>query len=350
MKGPSSVKKATAKHESPFYPEWLVWAGERTWCAIDFETADGEADSACSVALVRVERGEIVARAHSLIRPPRESEELVHVHGLRWSMLANQPSFDAVWDSLRDVWEGSSYFVAHNANFDRSVLRASLKAHGVQAPDLPFQDTFFVARAAWPELKHYKLNNICEYLGIELVHHDAMSDAEAAARIVFAARLKVAELLGDFDHQGVDPWDARHGRGASLIVREALPAGGPASMTSIASLLSADLPKHLSVVVDEQKRLAVHCDRCGLSNVMQSSLPAVLVRWAAKQKLAHPEDGACVVEDRSLRDLHHMELGQICAPVLATPKKPVEVPLRKAVPPAAAQVEELPLFGKEASK
>ena len=41
--------------------------------AIDFETADYQRDSACAVALVRVESGKIVAREHRLIRPPRRT-------------------------------------------------------------------------------------------------------------------------------------------------------------------------------------------------------------------------------------------------------------------------------------
>ena len=47
-------------HKSPFV-------------AIDFETADYGPDSACAVALVRVEGSRIVRRSYFLIRPPRRS-------------------------------------------------------------------------------------------------------------------------------------------------------------------------------------------------------------------------------------------------------------------------------------
>ena len=43
------------------------------FAAIDFGTADYGRDSACAVAVVRVAGGEIVDRAHFLIRPPRRS-------------------------------------------------------------------------------------------------------------------------------------------------------------------------------------------------------------------------------------------------------------------------------------
>ena len=42
-----------------------------TIVAIDFETADYGRDSACALALVRVEAGLIVQRAFHYIRPPR---------------------------------------------------------------------------------------------------------------------------------------------------------------------------------------------------------------------------------------------------------------------------------------
>jgi len=46
-------------------------AAPPTFVAIDFETADYGRDSACALALVRVEAGVIVQRAFHYIRPPR---------------------------------------------------------------------------------------------------------------------------------------------------------------------------------------------------------------------------------------------------------------------------------------
>jgi DNA polymerase-3 subunit epsilon len=44
-----------------------------------------------------------------------------------------------------------------------------------------------VARQTWG-VRPTKLPDVCRFLGIPLKHHDALSDAEAAARIVLAAR------------------------------------------------------------------------------------------------------------------------------------------------------------------
>ena len=43
------------------------------------------------------------------------------------------------------------------------------------------------ARRVWG-VRPTKLPDVCRYLGLSLTHHDALSDAEAAAQIVIAAR------------------------------------------------------------------------------------------------------------------------------------------------------------------
>ena len=53
--------------------------------AIDFETADYGADSACALALVHVEGVEIVGRDLFMIRPPRSRFAFTHIHGITWA-------------------------------------------------------------------------------------------------------------------------------------------------------------------------------------------------------------------------------------------------------------------------
>jgi DNA polymerase-3 subunit epsilon len=84
------------------------------------------------------------------------------------------------------VLDGARYLVAHNAAFDRGVLRACCEASQLPAPRLPFRCTVQIARATW-RLFPTRLPDVCRYLGIPLEHHQALSDAEACARIVLAA-------------------------------------------------------------------------------------------------------------------------------------------------------------------
>jgi DNA polymerase-3 subunit epsilon len=162
-----------------------------TFVAIDFETADQGADSACAVALVRVEGWEVVAKTVRLIRPPRRWIRFSYIHGIEWSHVAGQPTFGDVWRDLAPMVDGADKLVAHNAAFDRNVMRACCLAAGIEAPTLPFLCTVQVARRTWG-LRPANLPAVCRHLSIPLKHHDPLSDAEAAARIVIAARLAYA--------------------------------------------------------------------------------------------------------------------------------------------------------------
>lgn len=157
-----------------------------TFVAIDFETADYGSDSACAVGLVRVEAGQIVARQSRLIRPPRRQMYFTHIHGLTWLDVGSEPCFAEVWPTLAHLLDGAEYLVAHNAGFDRAVLHSCCEVAGLTPPPVPFACSMTLARRAW-KLKPTRLPDVCRFLNLQLKHHDALSDAEAAARIVLAA-------------------------------------------------------------------------------------------------------------------------------------------------------------------
>ena len=154
--------------------------------ALDFETADHGRDSACSVAIVRVEKKSIVHREHHLICPPRQRFTFSHIHGIRWSHVMNAPSFKELWPELKPCFEGAQFIAAHNAGFDQSVLQACCQHANVLAPAHPYLCTVQLARKTW-DIRPTKLPNVCEHLRLNLNHHDALSDAEACANIVLAA-------------------------------------------------------------------------------------------------------------------------------------------------------------------
>jgi DNA polymerase-3 subunit epsilon len=157
-----------------------------TFVALDFETADNGRESACAVGLIRVEDNQIVQRTHYLIRPPRSAFRFTYIHGIRWQDVADQPTFGELWASIHPILVGASFLAAHNAIFDRGVLYACCDAYGIPRPSHPFVCTVQLARKTW-NLYPTKLPHVCEYLGIALRHHQALSDAEACARIVIAA-------------------------------------------------------------------------------------------------------------------------------------------------------------------
>ncbi|NJM77354.1 MAG: 3'-5' exonuclease [Acaryochloridaceae cyanobacterium RU_4_10] len=157
-----------------------------TFVAIDFETANRSRESACSIGMVRVEKGEIVQREHYLIRPHQPEFEFTYIHGIRWKDVAKELTFGERWPEIEAVLKGTDFIAAHNASFDRGVLNACCDIYNIQRPKQDFLCTVQLARKTW-KLHPTKLPNVCEYLGLELNHHHALSDAEACAQIVIAA-------------------------------------------------------------------------------------------------------------------------------------------------------------------
>lgn len=159
-----------------------------TFVAIDFETADSRPDSACAVGLTKVRKGEIVDRLYALIRPPRSrfSPFCVNVHGIHWRDVKNEPVFREFWIENAEFLEDADFLAAHNARFDRAVLGACCTMAGLPIPRLPFVCTVNLARALW-NVRPTKLPDVCNFLGLELNHHHAASDADACAGIVMAA-------------------------------------------------------------------------------------------------------------------------------------------------------------------
>lgn len=81
----------------------------KNFVAIDFETANYEPTSICSVGLVVVRGGEITQRMHRLVCPEpdyyirRFSEQ---VHGIYPADTCGAPTFDAVWSEIVPWVEG----------------------------------------------------------------------------------------------------------------------------------------------------------------------------------------------------------------------------------------------------
>jgi len=155
--------------------------------AIDFETASRAPDSACAIGVVRAVNGRVTAREVRLIRPPAPDFHFTHIHGITWDDVRDAPDFAEVWRSLRPMLRGARFLAAHWAPFDRSVLAACCRTYGLRAPAQPFVCTVRLARAQWG-IHPTKLPDVCRRLGLDLNHHEALSDALACAGIVLKAQ------------------------------------------------------------------------------------------------------------------------------------------------------------------
>ena len=154
------------------------------FAAIDFETANNERSSVCSVGIVIVREGKIVDKFYSLIKPEPEYYNYwcSQVHGLSLDDTMEAPVFPDVWAQIEPMIEGLP-LVAHNKAFDESCLKAVFRVYQMDYPDYEFHCTCIASRKVWPEGPH-NLDIIAARCGYDLEnHHHALADAEACAAI-----------------------------------------------------------------------------------------------------------------------------------------------------------------------
>lgn len=151
--------------------------------AIDFETANSERSSACSLGIVICKNGEIIDKKHFLINPGDIEWSGINMgtHSIRPHHVKDAPTFKELWPTIQLYFE-SNLIIAHNAaSFDISVLRSCLLKHKIAIPPLTYTCTMEAAKKlGW----NSKLKDLCEINGISINHHDALSDAEACASLV----------------------------------------------------------------------------------------------------------------------------------------------------------------------
>ena len=161
------------------------------WVAIDFETANAFPGSVCAVGLVRVADGRIIDEWSSLIQPPKGYDYFdpwnVNLHGITAADVADAPGWEPTLKQIMAFADGDP-FVAHYAPADTRFLARACEVSGIDIPDLRFACSAVIARQVWPKLASYSLPVVTEYLGIDLDHHNMLSDARAAAGIVLAAQ------------------------------------------------------------------------------------------------------------------------------------------------------------------
>ena len=157
----------------------------KDFAAIDFETANYERTSVCSIGIVVVRDGMIVDSFYSLIQPEPNYYKYwcTQVHGLCREDTENAPVFPDVWAQIEPLIEGLP-LVAHNRPFDEGCLKAVFRCYQMDYPDSEFYDTLAASRRLLPDLENHQLDTVAAACGFPMEHHHhALADAEACAHI-----------------------------------------------------------------------------------------------------------------------------------------------------------------------
>ena len=156
---------------------------------IDFEIANNEFESACSVGLAAVKNNEIVNTYYSLIKPPTNefNDENIAINGITFNDVKVAPTFQEIWNEIKNYFNGN-IILAHNASFDMNVLKHCLDFYNISAPNFTYICTIPLStRACRGENIPRSLEDRCKYFGVDLLeHHNALCDATATANLMLA--------------------------------------------------------------------------------------------------------------------------------------------------------------------
>ncbi len=154
------------------------------YIAFDVETPNRYNNRMSAIGITVIDGGVITDEFYSLVNPETYFDYFnSQLTGIYEEDVADAPSFPELWERIEPIMS-SGMIVAHNAVFDLGVLKKCLNDYGIQWKDYTrYMCTVQIGRRALPKMSH-KLNDMCDYYGIELEHHIASSDSRACAEIL----------------------------------------------------------------------------------------------------------------------------------------------------------------------
>ena len=161
------------------------------YCVLDTETTGLSAyyDEIIEIGILRVRNNEIVDRYDQLIKPNFDIDDFITaLTGITNDMLEGMPSIDSVkTDVLSFI--GDDIILGHNTSFDMRFLNEGFKTQLSNQ----YMDTMQFARKLYPELKHYSLSDLTDYLGLHNNEHRALADCIATKELYDAVKTRMVE-------------------------------------------------------------------------------------------------------------------------------------------------------------
>ena len=156
--------------------------------ALDVETANSRVASICQIGIAGYASGDLVSEWATLVNPQGGfSPWNTAIHGITAASVAHAPTLPDIYEHLAERLHGS--IVVCHTHFDRISLTRALQSYELPPIACTWLNSARVARRAWKQFarRGYGLKNICDFLGYEFSHHDALADARAAGFIMLSA-------------------------------------------------------------------------------------------------------------------------------------------------------------------
>ena len=174
-----------------------------TFVVLDLETSGGAPHRGAGITeigAVKIRGGEVIDTFSTLVNPGHPIPSYITtLTGIDDALVNDCPPIEHVLvDLLEFLGPIENVFVAQNAPFDLSFIKAALSLHGHEWPAYRVLDTAIIARRALTrdEAPNCKLATLAEIFGAEIKpNHRALDDAQATVDVLHG----LFERLAGFD-------------------------------------------------------------------------------------------------------------------------------------------------------
>ena len=176
---------------------------QTTFVVLDLETSGASPKSGSAITeigAVKVCGGQVLGTFKTFVNPGTSlSPFITELTGITDEMLIDAPRIESVLPLLFEFLgsDKSTVFVAHNAPFDLSFLKASAALHGYTWPNFRVVDTVKAARFVLTkdDVANYQLGTLAIYFRTEIApNHRALDDALATVDVLHG----IIERMGTF--------------------------------------------------------------------------------------------------------------------------------------------------------
>ena len=176
---------------------------QTTFVVLDLETSGASPKTGSAITeigAVKVCGGQLLGTFKTFVNPGTPlSPFITELTGITDEMLTDAPRIESVLPLLFEFLgsDKSTVFVAHNAPFDLSFLKASAALHGYAWPNFRVIDTVKAARFVLTkdDVANYQLGTLAIYFQTEIApNHRALDDALATVDVLHG----IIERMGTF--------------------------------------------------------------------------------------------------------------------------------------------------------
>ena len=176
---------------------------QTTFVVLDLETSGASPKSGSAITeigAVKVCGGQVLGTFQTFVNPGTPLPPFItELTGIADEMLIDAPKIESVLPLLFEFLgsDKSTVFVAHNAPFDLSFLKASAALHGYMWPNFRVIDTVKAARFVLTkdDVANYQLGTLAVYFRKEIApNHRALDDALATVDVLHG----IIERMGTF--------------------------------------------------------------------------------------------------------------------------------------------------------